>query len=199
MVKVIIGSLVICHLLSPTDQQAQEGPGVTKILGEIIDITKGNRYIEKVDKKEALEVETDILIIKGKNKEGVFQVDARACMAVRKESEEERQERVSPRPKKTIVKEEELESENTLSQEQLEEVTKEALKEEVKEIKVQPKVPEVKAVEEQALPAVDVPVKEVAPEMKEEVKPEASEKKEETKKEDKVKEENKGLLDYLVN
>lgn len=166
MVKVVIGSMVLCHLLVPGQMQ-QTGEGeqkVTKILGEIVDMQKGNRYIENVKDKQTLRVDTDILIIKGKNKEGVYQVDSRACMLVRDETAVEREERLFPKTKIEEKVEETTESEN------LEE--KNNTNPADIEIQDRPAVDDAKVEE----------IKKLMPEVKEEIKQEVVEVKEEVKK-----------------
>jgi hypothetical protein len=116
MVKVVIGSVVLCHLLMPSTPQDtnQQSPGITKILGEVVDIQTGSRYIEKKEDKQALRVDTSIIVVKGKNKDGLYQIDSRACMLVRDETPEERENRLFP---KTKIVEEVPASENEAEEE----------------------------------------------------------------------------------
>lgn len=101
MMKVVIGSMVLCHLLvtGEVSQTNNENQPIVKLLGQVTDIQKGSRYIEQVDKKQALRADRDILIIKGQNRPGLYQVDAKACMLVRDETPEEREARLFPKTK----------------------------------------------------------------------------------------------------
>lgn len=102
MVKVVIGSVVLCHLLMPSQSPQnnnQEKPGITKILGEVVDIQSGSRYLEDKEKKEALRADTSIIVVKAKNIDGVYQIDSRACMLVRDETPIERENRLVPKTK----------------------------------------------------------------------------------------------------
>lgn len=205
MIKVVIGSMVLCHLLvpNPTSQNVNsENEPIVKVLGQVVDMQKGSRYIEKVDDKQALRVDRDILIIKGQNREGLYQVDSRACMLVRDETPEERENRLFPK-----VKVEEPASEEKV------ELTEEVLQESNKveqnagiEIQNKPAIDE-----EQLMPKEDLkveatqevkkteptpePVKEVVQEEKKEVKAEPVVKKEEKVEEKKT--DKKSLLDYI--
>lgn len=201
MVKVVIGSVVLCHLLMPTTapQQQEGGPAVTKILGEVVDIQSGSRYIEKKETKQALRVDTDILVVKGKNKEGLYQIDSRACMLVRDESPAEKEERLFPKTKvveKESVSEdeEEVKEKNSADLEIQDRPVVEDLSPEEKLPKLSEK--DLKDLEELSKPKVepkqDVPAEEtkvVAPEVKVEEKP--------AEPTPEVKKTNKSLLDYI--
>ncbi len=205
MIKVVIGSMVLCHLIMPgtPTTSSEESQKIMKILGEVKDIQKSSRYIEKVENKEALRVDKDILVVQGKNKEGLYQIDSRACMVVRDESLEERENRLFPK-KKIVV------------DEQGNEVSEEELKESLDE-----KEDSVNGLEIQNQPAIEAEKKQVIPEViinkpieekkiepkKEEVKkeePKKAEIKEDLKKEVKQdtkveskKEEKGSFLDYI--
>jgi hypothetical protein len=196
MVKVVIGSMVLCHLLIPGQNiqvQQENSSNVTKVLGEVVDIQKGSRYIEKVDDKQALRVDTDILIVKGKNKEGLYQVDARACMLVRDETPQEREERVAPKTKvEEKVVEEKTEETNSADMEiqdrpAVEDVKEEEIIKNLPQIEEQvPQPQEVKEIKE-----------EVKQEIKEAVKEEKVEKVQEKVEETPAQKTNKSLLDYI--
>lgn len=103
--------MVLCHLLAnePSNNQNQnpEQTPIIKILGKVLDIQKGSRYIEKVDERQALRADTNILIVKAENREGVYQVDSRACMLVRDETPKEREDRLYPKIKEGESEEDE--------------------------------------------------------------------------------------------
>lgn len=202
MIKVVIGSMVLCHLLVPNPNSqnvSAENEPIVKVLGQVVDMQKGSRYIEKVDDKQALRVDRDILIIKGQNREGLYQVDSRACMLVRDESPEERENRLFPKVKveeevseeKVELTEEVLQENNKVEQNAgIEIQNKPTIDEEQilpkEELKVEVKKPEV----------APEPVKEVVKEEKvEEVKAEPVVKKEE--KQEEKKSDKKSLLDYI--
>lgn len=100
MIKIVIGSLVLCHLLVP-GPESQTSEKTIKVLGEVLEIQKGSKYIEVQESREALKVETDVLIVKGKNTPGIYQIDSLACLSVRNETDEERKNRLMPKPKQT--------------------------------------------------------------------------------------------------
>lgn len=124
MVKVVIGSIVLCHLLLPGKSNTPGEENITKILGEVVDIQQGSRYIEKVQDKQALRADTNILMVKGQNVPGIYQIDSRACMAVRDETDEERENRLHPKVKKVEEVTEEVKEEESAKPEVKSEVEK---------------------------------------------------------------------------
>lgn len=183
---VTIGSMVLCHLITGTPS-GDEKPKITKVLGEVVDISKAPIYIENIKNKEALEGEKDVLMVKAKNVQGVYQISATACMLVRKETEEEAFNRKVIR-KKQVIKSEEKEEVPPPAEElppPAEEVPPPA--EEVPPPAEAPPVKEEKAEVKKEVEIKEEKVEKVAPkEEKEKEKVEPSKK-------------DKSILDYIIN
>ena len=90
MVKVKIGSLVLCHLLSGAPAQDGEAPKIVKILGTIAEINVGKipKIYEDPEKRMAYRVMSDELLIRT-NQGAIYQVDVNACMAVKESNDAE--------------------------------------------------------------------------------------------------------------
>lgn len=212
MVKVVVGSIVLCHLLSgtPNINQNQEESNIIKVLGKVIDIQKGSRYLEKVEERQALRVDKHTLIIKGQNIEGMYQVDSRACMLVRDETPEERENRLFPKISEEDAQKEDEEgkkpvilSEKIIFEESHKDLGIEIQdKPTIEDSFIESKIESLPIKENTPLPEPDPIVQEVKPKVKkEEIKKEVvKEEKNEIKEEDEktpVKEKNRSLLDYI--
>jgi hypothetical protein len=93
MVKVAIGAVVLCHLLSGTPKEGEQ-PKIFKLLGSVVEINVGKvpKIYEDPERRVAYRVLGDELLIRAKDGSGIYQVDVNACMLVKESSDEEVQQ-----------------------------------------------------------------------------------------------------------
>lgn len=101
MIKTItLGSIVVCHLLtgnSITQPDGSKKDEIKKILGQVIEINQKSSLKENIEKKEVIEYKRDVLIVKDKLDEIVYEINKTACMPVRKETDQEEKNRLYPK------------------------------------------------------------------------------------------------------
>lgn len=204
MVKVKIGTMVLCHLLSGTPQNEGEAPKITKILGSIQEINVGKvpKIYEDPVKRIAYRVMGDELLVKT-TQGALYQIDVNACMAIKESTDEEVDQvfkKEVPKAESVVVpeekKEEAIEKQNMPSVEN----TTSAISDQIHKTLIAPPPPEIKAPEKKKEVKVEVKEVEVLPPppppvIKEEA---PTDPKEDLKKESPPKQEKeKGLFDYL--
>lgn len=218
MIKLVIGSMVLCHLIVSSPDGKEDS--ILKLVGEVQEFQDAHKYVEDLEKREAYKVHRKTLIVKGISHEGLFLIEPTACMIVKTEDdlqkEMERPIEVNPTPVVELEKEE-----KKPLREQIKEIIQPKKDEEKKPVVKKPKVkkkvaPKLVApttpVKVEKAPVIDkkeemppqaIPVPESKPQDKDEVssvelKPDPKKSVEEEKpfeKEEKPKK--KGILDYL--
>lgn len=81
--KLSIGSLVLCYLLSPTPNQEQ--PETIKIVGEVLEFQERTALYDNVENTQiAYAKKVDDLIVRGINRKGMYQINVNACKKLEK-------------------------------------------------------------------------------------------------------------------